>query len=101
LTELRVKNLWDVNFGIGFQAAVPYGIKIYIGPHVHYSEFKVSPSTDVAGVAWASGETTLKNQTVLGGFAGIEAPLAKGFRLNLEGQYTERLSFGIAVLYVY
>jgi len=101
LTELRVKNLWDVNFGIGFQAAVPYGIKIYIGPHVHYSEFKASPSTDVAGVALASGETTLKNKTVFGGFTGIEAPLAKGFRLNLEGQYTERLSFGIAVLYVY
>lgn len=101
LTELRVKNLWDVNFGIGFQAAVSHGIKIYIGPHVHYSEFKVSPSTDVAGVALASGETTLKNRTVWGGFAGIEVPLAKGFRLNLEGQYVERLSYGAAVLYVY
>jgi hypothetical protein len=99
--ELRIKNLWDVNFGMGFQAIVPYGIKMYIGPYLHYSEFKVSPSGDVAGVALASGETTMKNKTGLGGFAGIEVPLAKGFRLNMEGQYAERLSVGAAVIYVY
>jgi opacity protein-like surface antigen len=98
--ELRVKSLWDVNFGMGFQATVPYGIKIYIGPYVHHSEFKVSPSADIAGVALASGETT-KNKTGFGGFAGIEVPLAKGFRLNLEGQYSDRLSVGTAVIYVY
>ena len=99
--ELRMKNLWDVNFGIGFQATVPYGIKMYLGPYVYYSEAKVSPSADVAGVALASGETTIKNKTSFGGFTGIEVPLAKGFRLNLEGQYTERLSVGAAVIYVY
>ncbi len=99
--ELRVKNLWEMNFGMGFQVTVPYGIKMYIGPHVHYSELTVSPSADVAGVAFASGESTMKNKTGLGGFAGIEVPLAKGFRLNLEGQYTERLSAGAAVIYVY
>jgi len=99
--ELRVKNLWDVNFGMGFQVTVPYGIKMYIGPYAHYSELKVSPSADVAGIALASGETTMKDKTGFGGFAGIEVPLAKGFRLNLEGQYTERLSAGAAVLYVY
>ncbi|MCX5821241.1 MAG: hypothetical protein NT047_15250 [Deltaproteobacteria bacterium] len=99
--ELGVKNLWDVNFGMGFQVTVPYGMKMYIGPYVYYSEFKVSPSTGVAGVAFASGETTMKNKTCFGGYAGIEVPLAKGFRLNLEGRYTERLSAGAAVLYVY
>jgi hypothetical protein len=99
--ELRVKNLWDVNFGMGFQVNVPYGIKMYLGPYAHYSEFKVSPSADVAGIALASGETTMKNKTGFGGFTGIVVPLAKGFRLNLEGQYTERLSVGAAVLYVY
>jgi hypothetical protein len=99
--ELRVKNLWDVNFGMGFQVAVPYDIKMYIGPYVHYSEFKVSPSADVAGVAFASGGTTMKNKTGFGGFTGIEVPLAKGFRLNMEGQYSEKLSVGAAVIYVY
>jgi hypothetical protein len=99
--ELRIKNLWDVNFGIGLQVTVPYGIKMYIGPYVNYSEFKVWPSADIAGVALASGETTMKNKTGFGGVTGIEVPLAKGFRLNLEGQYTEKLSVGAAVLYVY
>ena len=53
--ELRVKNLWDVNFGMGFQVTVPHDIKLYIGPYVHYSEFKVSPSADVAGLASGIG----------------------------------------------
>jgi hypothetical protein len=74
---------------------------MYIGPYVYCSQLKVSPSADVAGIALASGETTMKNKTGFGGFAGIEWPLAKGFRLNLEGQYAERLSFGAAILYVY
>ena len=99
--ELRVKNLWDVNFGMGFQATVTYDIKMYIGPYVHYSELEVSPSADVAGVAFASGGTTMKNKTGFGGFTGIEVPLAKGFRLNIEGQYSERLSAGTAVTYSY
>jgi hypothetical protein len=99
--DLAVKNLWDANAGMGFQVTVPYDIKMYIGPYVHYSELKVSPSANVAGLPLTSGEATLKNKTVWGGFAGIEIPLAKGFRLNLEGQYTERLSAGAAVVYVY
>ena len=99
--ELRVKNLWDVNFGIGFQATVPYGIKMYLGPYVYYSEAKASPSANVTGLALTSGEMTIKNKTSLGGFTGIEVPLAKGFRLNVEGQYSERLSAGAAVTYSY
>jgi hypothetical protein len=34
--ELRVKDLWDVSFGIGFQAAVPYRIAMYIEPYATY-----------------------------------------------------------------
>ena len=99
--ELRMKDLWDVNFGIGFQATVPYGIRMYLGPYVYYSEASVSPSTNVTGLELASGEMTIKNKTWLGGFAGIEVPLAKGFRLNGEGRYSERLSAGVAVTYSY
>lgn len=101
LVELRVKDLWDVNFGMGLQVTVSDGIKMYIGPYVHYSEFKASPSADIAGIPLAEGETAMKNKNGFGGFVGIEVPLAKGFRLNLEGQYAERLSAGAAVLYVY
>lgn len=97
----RVKNLWDVNFGMGFQVAAPYGIKIYMGPYVYYSELKVAPAMSVTGVAFAAGEATMKNKTVWGGFTGFEVPLVKGFRLNLEGQYAEKLSAGSAVVYAY
>ncbi|MDZ4163505.1 MAG: hypothetical protein U1C55_00090 [Smithellaceae bacterium] len=99
--ELAVKKLWDVRFGVGLQATVLSGLKMYAGPYLYYSEAKVSPSTRIPGIALAAGETTIKNRTVVGGFAGIEAPLARGFRLNLEGQYAERLSLGAAVTYTY
>jgi hypothetical protein len=98
--ELRVKNIWNMNFGMGFQVTFPYDIKLYLGPVVTYSEFKVWPSASVAGEAYTK-ETVVKNKTGFGGYTGIEIPLARGFRLNLEGQYTERWSVGSAVLYVY
>ena len=100
-TELRIRNLWDVNFGVGLQAIVAYGIKLYLGPYVYYSEAKVSSLPSAAGLALASGEMTIKNKTNVGGFTGIELPLAKGFRLNVEGQYSERVSAGAAVTYSY
>lgn len=99
--ELGLKKLWDLRFGLGLQAIAPAGIKMYIGPYLYYSEAKVSPSTNVPGLALAAGETTLENNTGFGGFAGIEAPLGRGFRLNLEGQYSVSFSLGAAVIYVY
>ena len=100
-TELNVKNLWDVNFGIGFQATVPYGVKFYIGPYLYYSEAKVFQSANISGLRFSTGDTTIKNRTNVGGFTGCEVPLGKGFRLNVEGQYSERFSAGAAITYTY
>ena len=36
-----------------------------------------------------------------GGFGGVDIPLFKGFHLNLEGRYAERLSAGAAISYTY
>ncbi len=99
--QLRVKNLWDVNAGIGFQTILPLGIRIYAGPYVRYSEARIWPSANVAGLALASGETALNSKSRFGGFSGIEIPLAKGFRLGIEGEYSERMSAGAAVTYTY
>jgi hypothetical protein len=98
---LTVDNLWDVNFGIGFQATVPYGIRLYAGPYVYYSEATASLSTNVPGLQFSTADTTIKNKSNAGGFAGIDLPLAKGFRLNAEGQYSERFSAGGAITYTY
>lgn len=99
--ELGLKNLWDVSVGIGFQATVPWGITLYIGPYLYYAEAKISPSANITGLALTSGETILRNNTVFGGFAGIDVPLSKGFHLQVEGKYAERLSAGAAVTYAY
>jgi len=100
-TDLKVKNLWDVNFGIGFQATIPYGIKLYAGPYVYYSEAKVSLAANVPGLEYAAGNVSIKNKSIAGGFAGIDIPLAKGFRMNVETQYSDRFSAGAAVTYTY
>lgn len=99
--DLKVKNLWDVNLGIGFQAKVPFGIKLYIGPYACYSEAKTSFSQNITGLKFEPGDGTIKNTTNLGGFAGVDVPLARGFHLNVEGQYSERFSVGVAVTYSY
>jgi hypothetical protein len=43
----------------------------------------------------------LKNKAIAGAFFGVDIPLSKGFRLNIEGQYAQRLSLGSAIAYVY
>jgi hypothetical protein len=99
--NLKVKNLWAVNGGIGFQATVPHGIKLYIGPYASYSEFKASLSQDVPGLKFESGEAPMNNTTNIGGFAGLDVPLAKGFHLNMEGQFSEKFSVGAIVTFSY
>jgi len=101
LLETRVKNLWDVNAGMGLQAALPCGAKLYAGPYFRYSEARVTPSTNVVGLAFTASEATLDNRNRFGGFSGIEIPLAKGFRLEMEGRYSGRISAGAAVTYTY
>jgi hypothetical protein len=100
-TELKVKNLWQVNLGAGFQATLPKGIKLYIGPYVYYSEAKISQSTTIPGLPFETGNATVKNTTIVGGFTGFDVPIAKGFHLNVEGQYSARFSVGAAITYSY
>jgi hypothetical protein len=100
-TELKVKNLWDVNFGLGFQATVPNEIKLYVGPYLYCSRTRISPSVNIPGLPFSSGEITIHNKTKIGGFSGIDVPLARGFHLVVEGQYSERFSVGTAVTYSY
>jgi hypothetical protein len=99
--ELKARNLWDVNFGVGFQATFANDIKLYAGPYLYCSRTGMSPSVTIPGLPFSTGETTIRNKTNIGGFSGIDVPLARGFRLGVEGQYSERFSLGTAVTYSY
>jgi hypothetical protein len=99
--DLKVQDMWYVNFGIGFQAAVPYGIKLYAGPYIYYSEAKANLSANITGLEFGTQKVLLKNKASAGGFIGADIPLAKGFHLNIEGQYSERFTIGAAVSYTY
>ncbi|MFZ2225440.1 MAG: hypothetical protein WAV26_12225 [Candidatus Deferrimicrobium sp.] len=98
---LKVKKLWDVNFGIGAQATLFRDIKLYAGPYLYYSQAKISSSGNIPGLPFPTGEVTVHNKTNVGGFAGIDVPLARGFHLVVEGQYSERFSAGTTVAYSY
>jgi hypothetical protein len=99
--EIKVDNLWDVNCGVGFQATLPRDIKLYAGPYIYYSEAKMSLPSNIQGLGYAAGNFSIKNKSIAGGFAGLDIPLIKGFRLNVEGQYSNRFSVGAAISYTY
>jgi hypothetical protein len=101
IADLEIKNLWNVNAGIGFQATAPCDIKLYAGPYIYYSGANASLSANIAGLEFGTQGTSLKNKSIAGGFIGADMPLAKGFRLNIEGQYTDRFSVGSAITYTY
>lgn len=97
---MKIKELWDVSIGIALQAAVLNETRLYAGPYLYYSEAKVSPSANIPGLQF-TGDTTLKGKSNAGGYAGIDTPLGKGFRANIEARYSERLSIGAAVTFTY
>lgn len=99
--EIKVKNLLDINCGVGFQATLPRDIKLYMGPYIYYSEAKMSLPSHIPGLGYAAGNFSIKNKSIAGGFAGLDIPLIKGFRLNVEGQYSDRFSAGAAISYTY
>ncbi|MGP8153606.1 MAG: hypothetical protein ACLQBQ_05615 [Smithella sp.] len=100
-TDLKVKNLWDVNFGAGLQIIVPHGIKLYAGPYIYYSEAEMSLGSNIPGLEYSAGNVSIKNKTMLGGFTGLDIPLIKAFHLNIEGQFSDMFSAGAAVSYTY
>ncbi len=98
---LKVNKLLDANFGIGVQATLSRDIKLYAGPYLCYSQAKISFSGNIPGLPFPTGEVTAHNKTNVGGFAGIDVPLARGFHLLVEGQYSDRFSAGTTVAYSY
>jgi len=101
LVDLKIKNLWDINFGVGVQATLPYSLKLYAGPYIYYAEADAHLTAAVPGIQSGTQKILWKNKSIAGGFLGVDIPLARGFRLNIEGQYTGRFSFGSAITYTY
>lgn len=101
VADWKVKHLWDVNFGVGLQATTPCGIRLYAGPYVYYAEADAHLSSSMPGLQAGAQSDLLNNKVIAGGFLGVDIPLAKGFRLNIEGQYTDRFSVGSAIAFAY
>jgi hypothetical protein len=101
VADLEIKNLWDINLGAGLQATLPGGIRAYAGPFVYLARADARMSHNIPGLPFGTEKTFLKNKSPGGGYFGADIPLIRGFRLNIEGQYTSRFSAGAAISYVY
>lgn len=101
ISELKIKNFWNANFGVGVQATLPHGIKFYAGPYIYYSDASVSLRSCISGSGYLVEDDNIRNKSIVGGFTGLDIPLVKGFRLNVEGQLSDRFSAGAAVSYTY
>ncbi|MBP7341740.1 MAG: hypothetical protein KA957_05440 [Syntrophaceae bacterium] len=101
MVDLKLRHVWDVNFGAALQATVPGGLRLYAGPYAYYRRADGDLSAAVFGLQGAMRDVSFKNKSAAGAFFGADIPLFKGFRLNIEGQYTDRFSCGSAVTYTY
>lgn len=101
IAELKMKNVWDVTGGAAVQLTVLRGIRFYAGPYFSYSEATISLAPGIPGMDYSTGKTSIRNKSLVGGFAGLNIPLAKGFRLNIEAQVTDRISAGAAISFSY
>lgn len=101
---LKIKNPWEVNFGIALQAKIGEVI-IYGGPVAYWQKSKGEVAISGTGSTGnpISGKTsfTFKEKNNVGGFAGLRIPLGKNLGIEVEGQLKSRFSMGGALTYAF
>ena len=99
--DLKIKRLWDLRAGIGFQTTLFDRVRLYGGPYVCWAKARADLLPPVSGMPLGTDADEIKNKTRAGGFAGVGIPLLKGFSLVVEGRYADRFSVASAVTYTY
>jgi hypothetical protein len=94
---VKLKDMWNLNIGVGGQMSTG-DAKFYLGPYFYRTETRAYPSS--SGIQFPH-DTTLDSKANFGVFAGIDVPIGRGFRFNIESQYAERLSLGAAISFTY
>lgn len=97
--DFELKDWWNFTCGAALQAKLPHDILVYAGPYFFWSEITVSSSITALGTSYYNGESTLRDESHVGGYLGLVLPVTKQFRFNIEGQYSKELSGGITVSY--
>ncbi|MCX8021981.1 MAG: hypothetical protein N2745_04330 [Syntrophorhabdaceae bacterium] len=98
--DMKLKNLWDLTGGIGFQAKFSPYLYLYGGPFVYLTQVDACYTSTVPGQL-ADTTRTLKGKNNFGGFLGLAIPLTKKISLNLEGQVKTNISGGAAISYAF
>jgi hypothetical protein len=105
--ELKIKNLRDINLGIGLQGKIG-DLIVYGGPFAYWTRAKVDWTEVVTGTREGvpftdslSRSITIEEENNIGGFAGLRLPLGKGLNFEVEGQIKSRFSMGGALTYAF
>lgn len=111
--ELKVKNPWDVNLGIGLQTKV-YGISLYGGPFAYWTghkayKFELASRTAEGCLGGPVGcpdrvevdKTHYREKNNFGAFVGLRTPLpwVEGVHAEVEGQFKNKGSVGVSLHY--
>jgi hypothetical protein len=97
--EFKFNDWWNFTCGAALQAKFPHDILIYAGPYFHWTEITAGSTISALGNTYANEDSTLRNESHVGGYFGFVLPISREFRFNLEGQYSKEFSAGIMVSY--
>jgi hypothetical protein len=93
----KVKNLWEVTIGVTGEIKAG-DWTLYGGPFFYTKRAKVDLQFSSAGTS-VSDSVTYKEDSNIGGFAGIRVPVTSNIAVALEAQYTTKFSAGASILY--
>jgi len=102
ITEtMRVKNLREVNLGVGLQGKIG-GAILYAGPVAYWTKAKGDWTQTIIDDGFEETESAsfkVKEKNNFGGFAGLRLPLTKNLNFEVEGQLKSKFSMGGALTY--
>lgn len=91
--ELKVKDHYSFDVGLGFQYTPAPWVTIYGGPFFHYEKAKLDTNGTFRG-AFYSDDSNIETDKKFGPRLGFRIPITKTVSVQFEGQYTSYVSGG-------
>ncbi len=91
---VTVKNLWDVNVGVGLQWRAARRFVVYGGPFFYYGSAEVTTETGPL-----SASDTFKYKDFVGAFAGGRYSIGRRAEIGFEGRYNGGFCGSVSVGY--
>lgn len=98
-SSTEVDNMYNISLGWSVQAKLPYDIKVYAGPSLSWTRADVTDSPKIPTPT--TMDSSLKNKSNFGAFAGASFQTLKWLDINIEGQFSDKVSCGASVSFIF